>query len=58
MRADSAGGKVMHAKVDCAGRVMYRNDLTLLHMKPIFTGLAVEGYRWVSFAPSGKADER
>jgi hypothetical protein len=48
----------MQAKVDCAGRVMYRNDLTLLHMKPIFTGLAVEGYRWVSFAPSGKADER
>ncbi len=24
---------------------MYRNDLTLLPMKPIFTGLAVEGYR-------------
>jgi hypothetical protein len=44
----------MHAKVDRAskrvqeessGRVMYRNDLTLLHMKPIFDGLAVEGYR-------------
>jgi hypothetical protein len=27
------------------GRVMYGNDLTLPRMKPIFDGLAVEGYR-------------
>jgi hypothetical protein len=58
MLAGSAGRKVMHAKVDCAGRVMYRNDLTLLRMKAIFDGLAVEGYRWGIIAPSGKADER
>jgi hypothetical protein len=34
---------------------MYRNDLTLLHMKPIFTGLAVEGYRWGVIGPVGES---
>jgi hypothetical protein len=45
MPAGIAGRKAMHARVDRARRVMYRNDLTLLRMKPIFDGLAVEGYR-------------
>jgi hypothetical protein len=34
---------------------MYRNDLTLLHMKPIFTRLAVEGYRRGVIRPVGES---